>query len=359
MRLIMVTQRVGVTDPILAFIPNWIRSLARRVEHLWIVTPRAEQLALPRNVTVCEVGRDYTADETILHALRSFHDVMWRITQKGTINGIFTHMLPKYAIISAPYARWRDIPLVMWYTHKSVSWQLRLAGALVDRIVTASPETCRLNSPKVRPIGHGIDTSVFQPPREGTERCHRRPTVLTVGRVSPIKHLEVLIEAAHILVHRSGHEDLRVVIAGGPPNQNQAWYMDSLRQLTDKHLLDEQITFAGKVPYKQIVSRYRRSDVFVSASKSGVDKVVLEAMACATPVVVSDPVFQPMLKGHEDLLLYPPGDADALADRLEALLAMPERERRAIGRELRSVVERSHTTGALMDKLLDTLEEIS
>lgn len=358
MNLIMVTQPLGPSDPLLAFVPTWIEHLAERVTHLWVITPRAEEMVWPRNVTVCEVGRDYQAGETILHAVWNFHKVVWRLTREEAIDGIFTHMLPKYTILAAPYAKLRGIPLVMWYTHKNVDWKLRLAGVLADRIVTASRETCRLDTAKVTPIGHGIDIDVFRPAEE-ERRGEDRPTVITVGRISPIKHLEVVIEAAGILVHRRGFEELEVILAGAPPNPEQAWYLEELKELTRERQLERHVTFAGVVPYGEIVSLYRRGDVFVSASKSGVDKVVLEAMACGTPVVVSDPVFEPMLEGHMSELMYRPGDAQALARRLEALLAMPARERDAVGRELRDVVARSHAVGALMDKLLGTFEEIA
>jgi glycosyltransferase involved in cell wall biosynthesis len=354
--LILLTQPLGPSDPLLAFVPTWIEHLAERVAHLWVITPRAEEMAWPQNVTVCEVGRDYEAGETILHAVKNFHEVMWRLTRDETIDGIFTHMLPKFTILAAPYAKLRGIPLIMWYTHKNVDWKLRLAGVLADRIVTASRETCQLDTSKVTPIGHGIDTGVFQPAK-GEEKGTSRPTIVAVGRISPIKHLEVVIEAAGILVHQRGFDELEVILAGAPPNPGQVWYLEELRELTRERQLEGHVTFAGVVPYGEIVSLYQRGDVFVSASRSGVDKVVLEAMACGTPVVVSDPVFEPMLEGRVRELMYRPGDAQALTRRLEALLAMPARERDAVGRELRDIVVRSHAVGVLMDKLLRTFEE--
>ena len=146
----MITPRVDSSDPVHGFIIGWITALARQVEWLWVITPRARQEPLPENVTVYEVGRDYSKGETVFHALRNFHRVMRHLTCKEPVDGIFTHMYPKFAIMAAPYAKLKRLPLVMWHTHTYVSWQLRVAEKLVDCIVTASRGSCRLKSGKIR-----------------------------------------------------------------------------------------------------------------------------------------------------------------------------------------------------------------
>jgi glycosyltransferase involved in cell wall biosynthesis len=211
----------------------------------------------------------------------------------------------------------------------------------------------------VKPIGHGIDADVFRPATQSAKRGAHQPTIVSVGRISPIKHLEVLIEAADILINRRNVDDLAVILTGAPPNRGQGWYLNKLKQLTHERHLESHVTFTGKVPYQEIVSLYQKSDIFVSASKSGVDKVVLEAMACETPVVVSDPVFKPILETHAERLMYPDGDAQTLANRLETLLEMSDTKRRAIGKDLRCIIEGSYTVEALMDELLRIFEEIS
>ena len=52
------------------------------------------------------------------------------------------------------------------------------------------------------------------------------------------------------------------------------------------------------------------------------------------------------------MLSFEPGNAKQLASRLEALLAMPEREREEMGEKLRRIVERDHEVKALMAKLV-------
>jgi len=356
MNLIMVTPRVGASNPLLAFIPTWVTHLARRVDRLWVVTPRAEIVPLPDNVIVHEVGRDYSKGETILHALRRFHHIMWRLTHDEQVDGIFTHMYPKFALLSAPYARSKWIPLVMWYTHKSVSWQLRLASLMVDRILTVSAETCRLDSPKVQPVGHGIDTEVFRKRTQCSVSDEQGQMVLTVGRISPIKNLEVLIEAANILVNQQGVKDLKFVLVGAPPNKKQRRYQERLQRLVSTCGLEQHVAFMGKIPHARVLDLYQKCDVFASACNSGVDKAILEAMACEVPVVISNPVFQPMLGEYANDLMYRPGDATALAEQLAKILTMPADKRRSLGQALRTVVQSSHNVEDLMGKLVRMFE---
>jgi glycosyltransferase involved in cell wall biosynthesis len=358
MKLIMVTQRVGLSNPILAFIPTWIEHLARRLDHLWVVTPRAENLTWSDNVTICPVGRDYERGETFWHALRNFHRVMWRLTKTKHIDGVFTHMLPKYAILSAPYARLHHIPLIMWYTHKSVSWELRLAGLLADKIVTASEGTCRLATTKVTPIGHGIDTQIFRKQLAGPQPNRTHYRILTVGRISPIKHVEVIIEAIDHLVNHY-HLDVVLVVVGAPPHDEQSWYMTQLRALVEKYRLKENVMFKGPVPHREISRLYQKSDAFVSASQSGIDKAILEAMACEVPTLTADPVFRPILKDQADFVMYQSGQANDLAGHLYKILTMKKEERKALGHKLRTIVLTSYDVRSLMDKLVQQFESLA
>lgn len=358
MNLIMITQRVGTSDPALAFIPTWIRHLALRLERLWVVTPRAEAVTLPPNTAVFQVGRDHQKRESAFHALGNFHHTLYDLIRTQPVDGVFAHMLPKYAILAAPYARLSRTPLALWYAHRNVSWQLRLAELLVGRILTTAPETCQLRSSKVLPIGQGIDTEAFRrkppPPVPGKEG----QTIVTVGRISPVKNLETVIEAAHILVCQRGHQKLQFVIVGEAPNTRQLPYQEYLVSLVNRKGLSRHVTFAGGIPHAQTPDLLQRSDAFVSASNSGMDKAVLEAMASEVPACVSDPVFRPILGPNADDLMFRPRDPVSLADRLAMLLAKSPEQRQAIGRDLRAGVKASHNVEALADKIVGVFEEM-
>jgi glycosyltransferase involved in cell wall biosynthesis len=86
---------------------------------------------------------------------------------------------------------------------------------------------------------------------------------------------------------------------------------------------------------------------------------VLEAMAMAKPIVVSDrPVFHEYLRDGESGLVVPPEDAGALAAAVRALLADPERAAR-LGRAAREAVEQRHTMRQFTAGLASVLEAVA
>jgi len=354
----MITPRVDSSDPVHGFIVSWITALAAQVEQLWVVTPRARREPLPDNIAVYEVGRGCRKKETILHAWLNFHRVMWHLTRDDRVDGIFAHMYPKFAILAVPYAKPRRIPLVMWYTHTSVSWQLRLAGKFVDGIVTASRGSCRLDSSKVRVVGHGIDTKRFSPSSQA-----RHPdgalTVLSVGRISPAKHYEVIIEAVAGLIQHDKIGNLRLRLVGDAPRREQASYLEELKNLVISPGLSEHVFFEGAVPHDKVVRAYQQADVFVSASQTGLDKAVLEAMACGLIPVVSLPEFAFTLGVYAERLIYKAGDASDLARKLQYVWSLPLDEREQLGCQMRSLVREKHDVHTLMGRVVGLFEMLN
>jgi len=350
MNLIMITPRVGESNPLLAFIPTWITHLAYKIDRLWVITPRAESIKLPNNVIVYEVGRNYCKGETIFHAIRNFHSALWRLTRNEQVHGIFTHMYPKFAIMAAPYAKFNRIPLVMWFTHETINGQLKLASLLVDRILTATPETCRLKNSKIEVIGHGIDIETFTKQIQKSE--HSGFVIVTVGRISPIKNLEVIIQAVHILVKSHSLLDIKLLVIGKPPTPDHRQYLEHIKNLVRVAKLENHVDFIGEVEHAQIPYIFQRSDVFINACNSGFDKAILEAMAFKIPVVVSNPTFKSILGKHAYELMFSPGNSHELAQRLAFLAGLPCDELKHLGQSMREIVQSSHDVDSLSEKIV-------
>jgi glycosyltransferase involved in cell wall biosynthesis len=85
--------------------------------------------------------------------------------------------------------------------------------------------------------------------------------------------------------------------------------------------------------------------------------VVLEAMACERPIVVSDtPGMSEYVKHGETGLLVPPGDRDKFAEAIDALVREPERARE-MGRAARRSIEARFSTTMLTNQLADALRD--
>jgi glycosyltransferase involved in cell wall biosynthesis len=172
--------------------------------------------------------------------------------------------------------------------------------------------------------------------------------------LSPVKRLEVLVDAAVRLREMNRLEDFSFILVGRPSTPEQRPYAESIRQRVAEQGLDQVFEFRGAAPYVQVASFYREADLFVSMQEQrGLDKAVLEAMSSGLPVVTANESFRPLMGRWTDRLMYPPAEPDALADRLVDLARWPAAERRALGLELRERVQSGHGLDRLMDLIVN------
>lgn len=167
--------------------------------------------------------------------------------------------------------------------------------------------------------------------------------VSTVGRLHPVKGFPHLIKAA-AMTRDAGPAGRRIVflIAGDGPDR------DELTALAIEQGVAERIIFCGwRDDTARIISA---SDIFVLTSLAeGFPNVVLEAMACARPVIATNVGGIPeIIENGADGILVPPADPKALADRIAALAADPAL-RRQLGENARAKV----TTKFPMDRMVN------
>ncbi|UCE49699.1 MAG: glycosyltransferase family 4 protein [Phycisphaerales bacterium] len=127
-------------------------------------------------------------------------------------------------------------------------------------------------------IPNGVELDRFCPARGDDKSETLR--LLTVGRLSATKRIDVLIDAVEIL-HKEGRK-LCFTIAGGGQSQQQ------LRARVSGRNLGGIVKIAGRVDPENMPQVYRDSDVFVSASvQEGMSNAMLEAMASGLPIITT------------------------------------------------------------------------
>ncbi len=211
--------------------------------------------------------------------------------------------------------------------------------AHADRIVAATPaEVAQLrwlyqaDTSKVVTIPPGVDTARFYPiPKDEAREFIGVPPgdrmLLFVGRIEPLKGLDILIQAVALMRQRGILEKCPFclsVIGGEPDVSKEAMTaeMTRLQEMREKHNLQDFVAFLGKKGQDTLAYYYSAAEVVVVPSHyESFGMVALEAMACGTPVVASQVgglafLVQDGLTGYH----VPVGDPEALADRLSALL---------------------------------------
>lgn len=179
-----------------------------------------------------------------------------------------------------------------------------------------------------------------------------RSSVLSIGRLDPIKGFDVLLDAIALLRER-GVACTVTIVGEGPARA-------ALEAQRAALALDGVVSFAGAQRQPEIRRALRATTVFSLPSvvapdgnRDGIPVALMEAMAAGAPVVTTAVSGIPeLVRDGIEGDLVPPGDAVALADALQRQLAEPERRLR-YARAARDKVEREFDTRAESARLLE------
>ena len=174
-------------------------------------------------------------------------------------------------------------------------------------------------------IPNGVDTRFFRPADPALRATDKlpqgrhQPIILCVARHAPVKSLDLLIDAGGILRDRKVHF-LCILIGDGESRRG------SEVKVSARMGLHHCFEFMGTMIQREVLAWWRRASIGVLSSESeGMPVSLIEAAACAVPVVAT------RVGGVEELvengvsgLLVRPADPVGLADALERLLEDPE-----------------------------------
>jgi phosphatidylinositol alpha-mannosyltransferase len=171
-----------------------------------------------------------------------------------------------------------------------------------------------------RIIPNGVDTSFFRP--DGADRPSSRDAeleLLFLGRLDPRNGLDTVLSAMPAVLEQ--FPEVRLTIAGDGP----------LRRLYERLAapVGPHVSFIGSVNGNRPVF-YSRADLYLCpTTKASFGITLLEAMACATPMVVSDITgFRELVSGGDEAVLVPKNDSGAWAETIVALLHDDRRRER-------------------------------
>lgn len=237
-------------------------------------------------------------------------------------------------------ARGSDLNLIAGYAvpGRWIRWAAQRADGLIavskglkERLVEFG-----VGAERVTVLRNGVDLELFRPrDREAARQALglTRPTLIAVGNLVPLKRHHLMIEAlAHL-------PDVELLIVGEGPEAA------AIERLARERCIADRVRLLGRVSQDRLPAIYSAADILLLVSRhEGWPNVLLESMACGTPVVVSD------LLGITDIV----GAAEAgriiadvtpgrIADAVSALLAAPpsraDTRRYAEGFDWRSTTE--------------------
>ena len=242
--------------------------------------------------------------------------------------------------------RWREIAYRL--TDSLADLTTNVSQAAVERYIRvgAAPKD------KIIFVPNGIDISRFKPDRDTGWRLRNELGIdnyfvwLAVGRFEAAKDYPNMLQAFKMVVDKK--QDTLLLLAG------QGSLLEETRKLANELDLEDKVRFLGV--RRDVPDLMNAADAYVMSSAwEGMPMVLLEAEACGLPVVATD------VGGNSEVILnnksgyiVPPGDSEALAAAMMKMMALPEAERRAMGRAGRAHIEANYS----LERVVDQWEEL-
>jgi glycosyltransferase involved in cell wall biosynthesis len=178
--------------------------------------------------------------------------------------------------------------------------------------------------------------------------------MLFLGRIAPVKNVDILIEAAELL---EAHGNTTPIHIYGNALPRDAKYLSDLQKRAEPLVQKGRVKFFGGIPNTEAPALFRSYRYFVNLTPSGsFDKTIIEAMSSGSIVVASNRSFEEMVeKEYDELMVFKEQNAEDLAKKVITLSILSQEEKDTIGEALRTIVTRQHS----LMKLKARLEEVT
>lgn len=202
------------------------------------------------------------------------------------------------------------------YTLHSAAHLIAVCQALKDAMMPLG-----IASSKVSVIPNGVDSKKFFPSPSHSARKKlglpkTRKIVLSVGSLIPRKGHDYTIRALKLLIQKRQHPDILLLLVGSGPEGGD------LERLVHSLGIQEHVRFVGEIPHQQLNLWYSAADLCCLASdKEGWPNVILESLACGTPVVATDIWGIPEIIQSESIGLLTRRDDNDIAIALQNALS--------------------------------------
>ncbi|MGH8642709.1 MAG: glycosyltransferase family 4 protein [Burkholderiales bacterium] len=215
-------------------------------------------------------------------------------------------------------ARGTDINLIARYRlpRAMIRWAARRSAGIISVSRALKDKLVELGVPagRIEVLRNGVDPQLFRPVDREIWRGRlgfSRTTLLSVGNLIELKGHDLAIRALRLL------PDTNLVIVGKGPER------EALGALARELGLDDRVTFTGALEQEDLRSYYGAADALVLASsREGWANVLLESMACGTPVAATDVGgAREAVAAPEAGVLFSERTPEALALALGGLLA--------------------------------------
>lgn len=229
---------------------------------------------------------------------------------------------------------------------------LFISVLFANRLVVLSPEAAAVirkkfgwfvSKKKIEIIPNGLNVELFCPLQK--EHQQKKIVIGMQSRLQPIKDYSTLLKAFKLLQEKLPDYYLSLHIAGDGVTRQ------SIENTIDELKIRDSVMMHGMLSSSELVSFLQSLDIYVHATfGETLSNSIMQAMACALPVVASDVWgVNNMIKNEETGVLYESGNAAQLAEILQQFIGDTGRRKR-LGETARIFAENNYSESVMFNR---------
>lgn len=310
-KLYIFNLATDLDDPLLAFTHDWVKASLCEAKNVQVVSTHVGRMDLPPEVQVREIGGG-DLRKRVVGIIRLFWILIEILSDRKKVI-VFYHMSNKFAALIGLPLRMLRVRQGFWYSHSASPLSFKLAAKFSNLVFSSSPHALPISNKKCRYVGHGIDFSGF--PLISDNVTTSRKSFISLGRISPIKNLELFIKA----VADSNSTD-KVIHLAGPIGKNMGYKKKLLDLATEEKV---SLVFLGEIPYSEIPHLLANYSICFTGNPKTTDKAAIEAAAVGCFVICSEPNTQ-QLTGMDEFWAMHDVQSPNLKEQINAIIALSD-----------------------------------
>lgn len=353
MRLLILTQKIDINDPILGFFHSWIEEFSKNFEKITAICLQKGECNFPPNVKVLSLGKEkLKADSFKLLAFRkikytiNFYKYIWK--ERKNYDAVFIHMNQEYVLLGGIFWKIFGKKIYMWRNHHSGSFLTDVASAFCEKVFCTSKYSYTAKYKKTVLMPVGIDTDKFIK-LESSKVNKVKNSILFLGRIAPSKNVDIFVEALGLLKKQGVEFNANIY---GDALVKDIPYFERIKSRATELGLENMLRFHNGVPNHQTPEIYNSHEIFVNLSSSGMyDKTIFEAMACGCLVLASNDNLKDQIDSR---LVIENRKAEEVFKQISVILSLSEKEKQEIISENIKFAE-THSLKNLSERLKSIL----
>lgn len=352
MHVLMLTSFLDSSLREQGFIVDWAEALAAQVDWLSLVVlaePRSQLKAKNTSLIILDQNSSGAKLIEFFRATNTLH-------RQRPIDRVFCHMYDFLGVLGGAWGRWHRVPSLMWYAgglelkrYSTLDLAFRLNNALVTCSAAAADRYRSfydLHKPVLN-IGHAIDGRRFPLISRNYKPNNGKMVIGSVGRMSPEKNFELLIEA--LALDQDQNYRLELITTRLEYNPS---YTQQIQSVLEEKGLDYKLHV--DVPYNRVPKLMDHWHVYVHpGTVKAIDKSGLESIFTGIPGLYSEVSYGEALADWPENIIHKmePRPLFEQIERLRLEYDVGLQKQTLIAQAIRS----QYNTEAFMKKLVDVM----